>query len=84
MRNGARFGFSYGIEIDTRASSSPRDTIVLAKLPNIFGPGRSGEMTYYVAPSGAKVFAAGAMNFDSSQSAVTDRLLLNLWNYLSG
>ena len=84
LRNGGRFGFSYGIEIDTRASSSPRDTIVLAKLPNIFGPGRSGEMTYYVAPSGAKVFAAGAMNFDSSQSAVTDRLLLNLWNYLSG
>jgi hypothetical protein len=24
------------------------------------------------------------MNFDSSQSAVTDRLLLNLWDALSG
>ena len=56
---------------------------MLAELPNIFGAGRSAQMTFYTAPSGAKVFAAGAMNFESSQSAVTDRLLLNLWSYLS-
>jgi hypothetical protein len=40
-------------------------------------------MTFYTAPSGGRVFAAGAMNFDSSQSAITDRLLLNLWSFLS-
>jgi hypothetical protein len=40
-------------------------------------------MTYYVAPSGAKVFASGAFNFESSQNAITDRLLLNLWNHLA-
>jgi hypothetical protein len=69
------------VEIDARAPASPRGIAVLADLPNIFGPGRTAEMTYYIAPSGAKVFAAGAFNFESSQSAVTDRLLLNLWDY---
>jgi hypothetical protein len=41
-------------------------------------------MSYYTGPHGSEVFAAGAMNFESSQSAVTDRLLLNLWDHLSG
>jgi hypothetical protein len=81
LRNGKRFGYAYGVEIDARAPASTRNIEVLAQLPNIFGPGRTAEMTYYVAPSGAKVFAAGAFNFDSSQNAVTDRLLLNLWDY---
>lgn len=84
LRNGGHFGFSYGVEIDTLALSSPRGIAVLAELPNIFGVRRTAQMTFYTARSGAKVFAAGAMNFDSSQSAVTDRLLLNLWNFLSG
>jgi hypothetical protein len=83
LRDGGRFGFSYGVEIDARTAASPRNTVVLAELPDVFGPGRTAEMTYYVAPSGAKVFAAGAMNFGSSQSGVTDRLLLNLWAHLS-
>jgi hypothetical protein len=83
LHNGSHFGFSYGVEIDTLAPSSPPRIAVLAELPNIFGPGRTAQMTFYTAPGGAKVFAAGAMNFDSSQSAVTDRLLLNLWNFLS-
>ena len=83
LRNGNRFGYAYGVEIDARARASPRGTAILAELPNIFGRGRTAQMTYYVGKSGAKVFAAGAFNFDSSQSAVTDRLLLNLWDYLS-
>jgi hypothetical protein len=29
------------------------------------------------------VFAAGAMNFDSPQSNATDKMLRNLWDYLS-
>lgn len=83
LDNGSRFGFSYGVEIDTLAPSSPRGIAVLAELPNIFGPGRTAKMTFYTAPSGGRVFAAGAMNFDSSQSTITDRLLLNLWTFLS-
>ncbi len=83
LHNGKRFGFSYGVEIDTTAPSSPRNIEILAELPNIFGPRRSAEMTYYLGPRGSRVFAAGAMNFDSSQSPVTDRLLLNLWNTFS-
>ena len=41
-------------------------------------------MTYYETPSGAKVFAAGALNFAASidQPAVA-RLLDNVWARLS-
>jgi hypothetical protein len=83
LRNGSRFG-TYGIEIDARAPASPRGTTLLAALPNIFGPGRSGEMTYYRTRRGAKVFAAGAMNFGGSALwPLTSRLLENLWRQLS-
>jgi hypothetical protein len=84
LQNGKRFGYAYGVEIDSLAPASPRGITVLAELPNIFGPGRTADMTYYAARSGAKVFAAGAFNFETSESAVTDRLLLNLWDYFSG
>jgi hypothetical protein len=83
LRNGATFGFAYGIEIDARSAASPRGTIVLATIPNIFGRGRTATMTYYETGRGAKVFAAGAMNFDAPQSAVTAKLLHNLWERLS-
>ena len=83
LRDGKRFGYAYGVEIDALAPASPPGIHVLAELPNIFGRGRTAQMTYYVAPSGAKVFASGAFNFESSQSAVTDRLLLNLWAYFT-
>jgi hypothetical protein len=82
LRIGERFGYHYGIEIDALAASSPGGIHVLADLPAIFGPGETGQMTFYETPSGAKVFAAGAMNFDYPQSAVTERMLENLWTYL--
>ena len=41
---------SFGIEIDKIASSSPRGTHVLAVLPNLLGPGRTGPAT--TSPSG--------------------------------
>ena len=44
--NGDRFG-SFGIEIDTRTADSPRGLRVLARIPDVFGPGRSAEMTYF-------------------------------------
>ena len=44
------------------------------------GPGRSAEMTYYETPAGAKVFAAGALNFAASiGEPVVARLVENLW-----
>jgi hypothetical protein len=57
---------------------------VLARLPDIFGPGRAGEMTYYSTPRGAKVFAAGSMNFGGSALwPLTSKLLDNLWAELA-
>ena len=83
VRDGDRFG-TYGIEIDRRDGSSPRGTIVLARARDLFGKGRSAEMTYYETPRGAKVFSAGVMNFGGSSSQpVPSRLLENLWRRLS-
>jgi N,N-dimethylformamidase beta subunit-like protein len=83
LRTGDTFGFSYGVEIDARAPSSPPSTRVIAEIPSVFGPGKTAQMTYYRTLAGAKVFAAGAMNFDAPQSDVTDRMLRNLWDFLS-
>jgi hypothetical protein len=65
LGNGSTFGV-YGIEVDSVAPSSPRGTKVLARIPNIFGQGKSAEMTYYETASGARVFSAGVMNFGGS------------------
>jgi hypothetical protein len=83
LRDGDSFG-NYGIEIDQRTADSPPGTTVLARIPDIFGPGRSAEMTYYVTERGAKVFAAGAINFaGTAEWPVVSRLLANLWRQLS-
>ena len=82
LRNGRTFG-SDGIEIDQRMPRSPRGTIVLARIPDVFGPGRSAEMTYYQTPAGTKVFSAGALNFGgSAEWPIVDRLLENLFRRL--
>jgi hypothetical protein len=79
LRNGDRFG-RYGIEINEPGPHPPRHLIVLAKIPDAFGPGRSAEMTYYATPAGAKVFSAGVMNFGGSALwPVVSRMLGNLW-----
>jgi len=83
LRNGRRFG-RYGIEIDARAASSPRGLRTLARVPDIFGPGKSAEMAYYRTSRGAKVFAAGTLNFGgSAELRVPSRMLHNLWARLS-
>ena len=46
LSNGSNFGL-YGIEIDATNPASPPGTQVLARIPDLFGPGRSAEMTYY-------------------------------------
>jgi hypothetical protein len=83
LTDGSVFG-SFGIEIDARGDSSPDGTEVLARIPDLAGPGRSAEMTYYRTRAGAKVFAAGALNFAAAidQPAVS-RLVANVLAELS-
>ena len=79
LRNGERFG-GYGIEINERGAQPPAGLVVLARIPDAFGPGRSAEMTYYTTSAGSKVFSAGVMNFGGSALwPVASRLLENLW-----
>ncbi len=83
LRDGSRFG-RYGIEIDARSPASPRGVQVLARIPDLMGAGRSAEMTYYETPRGARVFAAGAINFVASmESPEVARLVENAWSRLS-
>lgn len=82
LHAGSRLG-DYGIEIDGTTADSPPGTEVLAQIPNDFGPGQSAQMTYYER-GGAKVFAAGVMNFGGTAlwPGVT-RVLENVWDRLS-
>jgi N,N-dimethylformamidase beta subunit-like, C-terminal len=82
---GAQFG-RYGIEIDATTPRSPAGVEVLARIPDLFGPGRSAEMTYYETPAGARVFSAGVLNFGGTIMLwpETQRLLDNVWARLTG
>jgi hypothetical protein len=83
LHDGTSFGV-YGIEVDSIAPSSPAGTHVLARISNIFGPGKTAEMTYYQTTAGAKVFSAGVMNFGGSALWPQVRTMIaNLWNHLS-
>src|SRR5262249_31152408 len=84
LGQGDQFGL-YGIEIDARAASSPSDVQVLARIPDLFGAGRSAEMTYYEHDSGARVFSAGALNFGGQMLlwSETTRIVQNVWKRLS-
>jgi hypothetical protein len=74
----------YGIEIDARTRHSPPGTIVLAQIPDIFGKGLTAEMTYYETAAGARVFAAGALDFGGSVNiAPMSRMLDNLWRRMT-
>jgi hypothetical protein len=80
---GDRFG-QYGFEIDARSHESPPRTQLLASIPDLMGPGRSAEMTYYETPADAKVFAAGALNFPASiGEPPVAQLVENVWTRLS-
>jgi hypothetical protein len=85
LEQGDQFGV-YGIEIDARASSSPAETQVLATVPDLFGTGRSAEMTYYEHESGARVFSAGVLNFGGQMLLWPEvtRLVENVWARLDG
>lgn len=80
---GADIG-GFGTEIDGTSAASPPGTIVLAEVPDLFGPGKTAQMTYYETPYGSKVFAAGTLDFGGSVNHdPQDRLLQNLWARLS-
>jgi hypothetical protein len=77
--DGSTFG-SYGIEVDARSAHSPAGTLLLANAPDLMGPGRSAEMTYYETARGARVFSAGAIDFAASiGDPRIERMLENLW-----
>jgi hypothetical protein len=74
----------YGIEIDGTTKDSPPGTTVLADILDLYGPGYTAQMTYYETPAGAKVFAAGALDFGGSATTwPVRRMLENLWTRLA-
>ncbi len=77
-RSGERGG--YGIEIDATTPDSPAGTLVLCRVPDLFGPGIGAEMTYYETEAGARVFSAGALDFCNTVTFEPMRTLLaNVW-----
>jgi hypothetical protein len=81
---GATLGSQYGIEIDARAAATPPGTVVLARVPDLLGAERSAEMTYYENAAGAKVFAAGTLNFAASLDRPdVSALVDNVWARLA-
>ena len=87
LQNGGTLGEmvgGYGIEIDSTTPFSPPGTRVLARIPDLFGPGLTPQMAYYETARGAKVFAAGTLDFGGSVFTwPVRRILDNLWARLS-
>jgi N,N-dimethylformamidase beta subunit-like, C-terminal len=74
----------FGTEIDARTRRSPRKTRVVARIPHAFGRGLTAEMVYYETRSGARVFAAGALDFGGSvHFQPMRRMLENIWERLA-
>ena len=69
--------------LDDARSHRPGRSI-LARIPDLFGPGLSGEMTYYETAAGARVFSAGALDFGGSITfQPVWRMLENLWRHMT-
>jgi hypothetical protein len=87
LTDGSTFGQfvgGYGIEIDSTTADSPPGTVVVAQIPDLLGPGVTAQMSYYETAAGAKVFAAGALDFGGSATSwPVKRMLDNLWARLS-
>jgi hypothetical protein len=74
----------FGIEFDMTGPASPPGTHVLAQVdPRLGNPAIRGQMTYY-ARGGAKVFAAGTMDFEAAIGHPPfQQLLENLWQRMA-
>lgn len=81
---GSTFGL-YGIEVDATTTASPPGTTVLAEIPDALGPGLTAQMTYYETPVGARVFAAGVLNFGGEMLLWPEstQLVENVWSRLA-
>ena len=57
---------------------------MLAQIPNALGAGLTAQMSYYETPAGARVFAAGVLNFGGEILLwpQTAQILENAWNQL--
>jgi hypothetical protein len=83
LSTGAAFSKA-GIEADHVVSTSPRQIVVVAKIPNLYDDGRDSHMTYYETRARAKVFAAGAFSLTSAVGNEPVKTLMeNLWERLS-
>jgi hypothetical protein len=83
LENGGTWGEflgGYGIELDARTEASPPELRVVAEIPDLFGPGKTAQMAFYELENGARVFAAGTLDFGGSATfwPVT-RIMDNLW-----
>ncbi|HSO02525.1 MAG TPA: N,N-dimethylformamidase beta subunit family domain-containing protein, partial [Gaiellaceae bacterium] len=87
LGEGSTFGETlggYGIEIDQTTPHSPPGTLVLAEVPDLYGPGLTAQMTYYETAAGAKVFSGGTLDFGGSATLwPVRRMLENLWARLA-
>jgi hypothetical protein len=77
---GSRLGRG-GVEIDHTSGDSPRFVEIVAEIPELFGRGRTAQMSYYETRTGARVFAAGAFYFTRlvHVDRITSRVLENIW-----
>ena len=84
LRPGSPFARG-GVEIDQITPDSPSEIQLVADIPNLFGPGKSAQMTYYETRAGARVFAAGAFHLARAAQSdpVVSRILENLWARLT-
>jgi hypothetical protein len=74
----------YGIEIDQTTPFTPLGTVVLAEIPELYGPGLTAQMTYYETEQGARVFSAGALDFSGSITfQPVWQMLDNLWRHMT-
>ena len=87
LADGSTFGEfvgGFGTEIDAVGRQSPRGTTVVAEIPDLFGRGYTAQMTYYETAAGARVLAAGALDFGGAvMHWPMRRILQNAWNRLA-
>ena len=58
---------------------------MIGELPNLLGPGMTGQMTYYSTSRGAQVFSAGAFSLAGSiRQRTVAQLVENIWNRFTG
>ena len=58
---------------------------MIGEIPNLLGPGMTGQMTYYSTSRGAQVFSAGAFSLAGSiRQKPVAQLVENIWARFAG